>query len=96
MSLHHVSLATGQAHFKEMRDFYLAALQPLGYKMYLEKEGIVCGLRGSSGPDLWLHCGGQDFPRITEATKDKRGGKPHVAFAASGPQQVNDWYKNAM
>jgi len=94
MSLGHVSLPTGPANYKEMRDFYVAILEPLGYKIYLEKDSHFLGLGAMAGPDFWLHCGGEDFPRITASEKPK--GKTHVAFAVGSKKKVDDWYRNAV
>lgn len=51
--LHHLSINV--ADLKESRDFYLAALKPLGYKIKLELlDGEVLGLGAGFGPDFWL------------------------------------------
>jgi len=96
MSLGHVSLPTGPSNFQDMRDFYVAILKPLGYEVYMEKVPHFCGLSGSYGPDFWLHCGGQDSPKITAADAESRAGKTHVAFAVSSPKKVDEWYRNAV
>lgn len=99
MPVHHVSLATGPKHFKEMRDFYLAILAPLGYAVFMDVEGAVGLASGAAGPDFWLHCGGVDFPRCDASTAgaDARNrGKTHVAFGVGSPPEVDKWYHNAV
>lgn len=96
MPLNHISLATGPANFAAMREFYLDILGPLGYGIYLEKEGEFLGMAPKrGGPDFWLHCGGEDFPKF-DGNVEKRGGRMHVAFDASSRKAVDEWYKHAM
>lgn len=95
MSLEHISLATGPSNFQEVRDFYLAILQPLGYKVYFENVPKITGLVGPSRvPDFWLHPGPDDIAKVT--TAEKRGSKTHVAFRASSRKVVDEWYRNAL
>ena len=96
MPIGHVSLPTG-SHFKEMRSFYLALLQPLGYTVYKESVGDEwCGLgKPTCGPDFWLHGGGQDVVPF-DGNLEKRAGRAHIAFAVSSPKEVERWYQNAM
>jgi len=96
MPLSHVSLATGQSNFKAMRDFYVAILTPLGYRVFLEHENQVVGFGPkNAAPDFWLHCGGTEFTKF-DGNVEKRGGKTHVAFLASSRGQIDTWYKAAM
>ncbi len=55
MPIGHVSLPTTPTTYKPMRDFYLAALAPLGYTLYFEKDGVFLGLQRNRDPDFWLH-----------------------------------------
>ncbi len=90
MSLGHVGLATGPGSHEEMRAFYVAALAPLGYRVYLEQAGQFVGLGGAAGPDFWLHRGDD------EVEPARAGGRAHVAFAVGGRSQVDQWYRNAV
>ena len=96
MSLGHVGLSVGHSQYKAMRDFYVATLAPLGYKVYLEKECKYLGLRGSNGPDFWLHSGGEDVPIPSNSEPQTAAGKAHVAFAVSSKSHVDLWYRNAV
>jgi catechol 2,3-dioxygenase-like lactoylglutathione lyase family enzyme len=93
MSLGHVGLSVTSSQYKAMRDFYVATLSPLGYKIYLEKDCKYLGLRGSNGPDFWLHCGGEDVP---SSSSPPAAGKTHVAFAVTNKTAVDSWYSNAL
>jgi hypothetical protein len=96
MALTHVSLPTGQKHYKEMRDFYVAALAPLSYGIFMEKANQVIGFgKKHAGPDFWLHCGGTEFEKF-DGNVEKRGGKTHVAFMVKGKNDVHRWYDAAM
>lgn len=100
MPLGHVSLPTGPSNYKAMRDFYAATLKPLGYTVFLEKEGHVCGFQAYAGPDFWLHCGGEDFapvsPDLPPDESLKARGRTHVAFNAASRGQVDEWYRDAV
>lgn len=53
MPLHHIGI--NAADIKESRDFYLAALKPLGYKIKLEfLDGEVLGFGTGYSADFWL------------------------------------------
>lgn len=96
MPISHVSLPTGQEQYKAMRDFYVAILAPLGYIIFMEKEGEVLGMGPkNANPDFWLHCGHTDFKPF-DGNLDKRAGKTHVAFQATSQKAVDDWFKTAM
>ena len=101
MPLGHVSLPTGPSNFKEMRDFYVTVLKPIGYGVYMEKDGNFCGMGPKRGsPDFWLHCGGEDFAKVdaTASPDDnlKHRGRTHVAFNVSSRRQVDEWYRTAV
>src|SRR5262245_64948247 len=96
MPIGHISLPCGLAHFEEMRAFYLAILQPLGYKVYKEDVPKWCGLGTSTGgPDFWLHCGGKELSKFG-GDVDKREGGVHVAFNAASRRAVDEWYRIAL
>jgi len=53
MPLHHISINV--ADLDKLREFYLAALKPLGYKIKMTfLEGEVIGLGAGFAPDFWL------------------------------------------
>ncbi|KDR72935.1 hypothetical protein GALMADRAFT_125796 [Galerina marginata CBS 339.88] len=53
MPLHHLGINVRD--IKEARDFYLAALKPLGYGVMMSfAEGEVLGLGPGCNPDFWL------------------------------------------
>ncbi len=96
MTISHVSLPTGQKHFKEMRDFYAAVLAPLGYQPFMEEEGKFLGMAPKYGaPDFWLHSGDTEFDKF-DGNVEKRAGKTHIAFQANSAKAVYDWYKIAV
>jgi len=96
MPLSHVSLPTGQSNYKAMRDFYVAILTPLGYKIFMEHENQVLGMGPkNAAPDFWLHCGGTEFEKFG-GNVEKRGGKTHIAFLANERCQIDKWYEAAM
>jgi hypothetical protein len=96
MTISHVGLPTGQKHFKEMRDFYIAVLAPLGYRVFMEVEGQLVGMAPKYGaPDFWLHSGGTEFDKF-DGDVEKRGGKTHLAFQANSIKAVYDWSKVAV
>ncbi len=101
MPINHVSLATGPSSFKALRDFYVAALKPLGFSIYKESSNCFLGLQAPrAGPDFWLHCGGEDFPLLDPslpAEENLKGrGRTHVAFDAGSNAKVDEWYKAAV
>ncbi|KAF8907081.1 Glyoxalase/Bleomycin resistance protein/Dihydroxybiphenyl dioxygenase [Gymnopilus junonius] len=98
MPLHH--LAVGVRDIDEMRDFYAAALKPLGYKVMMTYlDGKVVGMGAGYSPDFWLshyHAREEtalyDIPQEAEHIKKKT----HIAFAASNRKQVRDFYNAAI
>jgi catechol 2,3-dioxygenase-like lactoylglutathione lyase family enzyme len=79
--------------YERSRDFYLAALAPLGYEMVMElkREEIpqlpaprICGLGAGGKPDLWLH------PREGAIST------MHLAFTAADRKQVDAFYAAAL
>lgn len=96
MPLHHVSLPTGPAGFDAMRTFYLALLEPLGYAVYKEDPPKWCGMGPKyGGPDLWLHCGGDDLKPFA-GDVEKRSGGVHLAFEVGSKKAVDEFYRNAL
>lgn len=72
------------------RQFYDAALAPLGYKMMMEiptehtNGVVVLGYGEPPEPDFWVTEGTPNLPRL------------HVAFRAKNRAQVDAFYKAAM
>jgi catechol 2,3-dioxygenase-like lactoylglutathione lyase family enzyme len=95
MPLGHVSLATGPKHFDTMKAFYVAALAPLGYSLFMEHAGVVGFRQPRGAPEVWLHAGTTDF-EIFDGNLEKRGGKTHIAFEAKSQAEVQKWYQAAM
>ncbi|KAK4171435.1 Glyoxalase/Bleomycin resistance protein/Dihydroxybiphenyl dioxygenase [Triangularia setosa] len=101
MPINHVSLPTGPRNFVLMRDFYLAVLQPLGFKIYKQLDGHFIGMQPKhAGPDFWLHCGGQDFdpvdPELSAKENLKTRGRSHVAFDVGSRTEVDEFYAAAL
>ena len=68
---------------KKAKEFYLAALKPLGYEIYMELENGV-GFAVNGKPDFWLREGIQTVPEM------------HIAFRAESRALVNEFYKAAI
>ncbi|KAJ3509100.1 hypothetical protein NLJ89_g5391 [Agrocybe chaxingu] len=110
MPIHHISLNV--ANIEEARDFYLAALKPLGYKVTMSLiDGKVLGMGTGWGPDFWLAstdapCADGSHTRhdmstptgVTEQVEKKTGktGEMHIAFAAKNREQVRQFHKAAI
>jgi catechol 2,3-dioxygenase-like lactoylglutathione lyase family enzyme len=77
----HLSLSV--RNYARSKDFYLAALGPLGYELLLEFEGRVGGFGRGGKPALW----------IREGTPQ---GTVHVAFAAADREAVEAFYAGAL
>jgi catechol 2,3-dioxygenase-like lactoylglutathione lyase family enzyme len=75
---------------KRSREFYEAALAPLGYAVLMEipKEHtggvVVLGFGVAPKPDFWLHEGTPQTPRV------------HIAFRADNRAQVDGFYRAAI
>lgn len=75
---------------KRSREFYEAALAPLGYAVLMEipKEHtggvVVLGFGVAPKPDFWLHEGTPQTPRV------------HIAFRADNRAQVDAFYRAAI
>ncbi len=66
------------------REFYTAALAPLGYELLLELHGAMAGFGEAGKPDFWIVGGEANTPRV------------HVAFRADTRQEVEAFYEAAL
>jgi catechol 2,3-dioxygenase-like lactoylglutathione lyase family enzyme len=98
MPIHHLGFKV--PNYQKTRDFYLAALKPLGYKVTMSYEdGKVVGLgAGYYGADFWLV--DPDVRSKEEKTDDEKATKYshpiHIAFSASNRAQVREFHEAAM
>ncbi len=65
------------------KQFYTAALKPLGYELHMEWEKWV-GFAVNQKPDLWLRAGNKTSPTI------------HIAFRATDRATVDACYHAAL
>ncbi|MCA1718227.1 MAG: VOC family protein [Actinobacteria bacterium] len=70
--------------FEASREFYAAALAPLGYELLLEFHGAVAGFGEARNPDFWIGQGEANTPRV------------HVAFRANTRREVEAFYEAAL
>jgi len=82
MPVSHIGLTV--SHLPTSCSFFLAALQPLGYR-FLGQWGNQIGL-GVNDADFFL----------TQETPGIKAGAAHVAFSASSRAAVRDFYANAL
>lgn len=68
---------------QKSKAFFLAALKPLGYELYMEWEQWV-GLAVKGKPDLWIKNGVKMSPPL------------HLAFRAENREQVDAFYQAAI
>jgi catechol 2,3-dioxygenase-like lactoylglutathione lyase family enzyme len=91
MPLHHAGYVVSD--LARSKEFYLAALAPLGYKVIKEFEGLAVGLgRSAYEADLWLSAGksrdgGADKPPSTGL---------HVALKADSRAVVDQFHAAAL
>lgn len=99
MSIAHISLPVG-SHFVAMRDFYVAILKPLGYEVLLgnaEGQEFVGLGRKAHGANFFLGLGAntKTLPKY-DGKLESRIAPFHLAFDATGPEQVNEWHEAAL
>ncbi|KAH7149129.1 Glyoxalase/Bleomycin resistance protein/Dihydroxybiphenyl dioxygenase [Dactylonectria estremocensis] len=98
MPFSHIGLPVGD-HFAEMRDFYKAILQPLGYEIVVEahEPHSYCGfgVKGA-GPDFWLGGGCADGLQKYDGELKSRVAPIHVAFDGKNREHVDEWYEVAI
>lgn len=97
MPLSHYGLPVG-AHFKAMRDFYVAILKPIGYSIKVDPGYDYCGFaEENKRPDFWLGGGRkEDGLKTYDRELTNRVAPIHFAFEAKSREQVDEWYENAM
>lgn len=78
--LNHLSLHVDD--FEAEKNFFLAALKPLGYDVVLERPNAV-GVGISGIPELWIK-------------GDGARGKMHFAFSVDNRELVDVFYKTAL
>lgn len=69
--------------YKRSKEFYSAALHPLGYKVIAE-YGDSAGLGAEGNPDFWISAGHTTKPRV------------HIAFHCSKRTQVDKFHAAAL
>jgi catechol 2,3-dioxygenase-like lactoylglutathione lyase family enzyme len=77
----HVSLQVSD--YPRSKDFYVAALEPLGYELLREFEGRVGGFGRDGKPAFWIR-------------KGERSGPIHIAFEAADHEAVEAFYAAAL
>jgi len=104
MPLSHVCINV--ADINQARDFYLAALKPLGYRVIMNFGDKLLGLGGGMcGPDFWLAA--LDAPSADGSNSRHKNldmkpgdriatGRMHVAFGASNRKKVREFYEAAI
>jgi len=75
--------ATNVGDVKASRDFYLAALAPLGYELVMEPIAGVYGIGAGGKPDFWIR-GGEPGPPL------------HIAFASPDRPTVDAFHEAAL
>lgn len=70
--------------FSRAKEFYLAALKPLGYELVMEfPESGMAGIGAQGNPDFWINADG--------------AGKPtHIAFTSPDRKTVDAFYEAAL
>ncbi|KAH6692712.1 glyoxalase/bleomycin resistance protein/dioxygenase [Plectosphaerella plurivora] len=84
MTIDHVGILVPRAQYKELLDFYVAALGPLGYKLQTEPVPGVAGL-GKDHADWWI-----------TATDSPNVGIIHIAFGTMDREDVRKFHAAAL
>ncbi|KAF9870617.1 glyoxalase bleomycin resistance protein dioxygenase [Colletotrichum karsti] len=85
MSVDHIGLYVPAGIYKEVIEWYLGALAPIGFKKFVEPNEYACGL-GVHAPDFW----------IASHKVDEANIPLHVAFKAENHKAVNEFHKAAL
>ncbi|CZR53022.1 uncharacterized protein PAC_02900 [Phialocephala subalpina] len=86
MPIAHISLPVSS--LPGATTFYLAALKPLGYDIFMKLENTVGLTIKYDGPDFWLH--------QCPSSQDKETQKTHIAFKGNSQNAVRDFYQAAL
>ncbi len=79
----HVTLTVND--IEKAKEFYQAALAPLGYKVLSDyPDWKLVGMGAGESSDIWVYAGG--------GSKEEQ----HVALAAKSKEEVDGFYKAAM
>lgn len=88
MPLAHVSLPVSD--LQASKAFYLNALKPLGYEIFMEFDNSIGMGPKRANPDFWMHkC-------RDEKSSDAKVQKTHVAFQASSRSVVHAFHEIAL
>ncbi|TDZ25675.1 hypothetical protein Cob_v001408 [Colletotrichum orbiculare MAFF 240422] len=85
MSVDHVGLYVPAGIYKEVVEWYLTALAPIGFRKFVEPNEYACGL-GTHSPDFWIACHNVDKANIPM----------HIGFKAEDRKSVDAFHKAAM
>jgi catechol 2,3-dioxygenase-like lactoylglutathione lyase family enzyme len=94
--LDHVSLRV--ANYERSKQFYIAALAPLGFTLAMESASSGAGFRRDGIPVFWIKQGEPGSRGDTAATEPGSCGGPavHVAFASPDRAAVNAFHQAAL
>jgi catechol 2,3-dioxygenase-like lactoylglutathione lyase family enzyme len=84
MPLAHVSLPV--TNLQASKTFYLNALKPLGYEVFMELDSTIGFGPKNANPDFWLHKCPDEKP------SDVKTQKTHVAFRAPSRSTVHAFH----
>jgi hypothetical protein len=88
MPIAHISIPVSS--LSSSTTFYLSALKPLGYDIFMKVENAVGLTIKYDGPDFWLH----QCPDLKNG--EKGVSKTHVAFKASSKRVVGEFWEAAL
>jgi catechol 2,3-dioxygenase-like lactoylglutathione lyase family enzyme len=88
MPLAHVSLPV--TDLQASKAFYLTALKPLGYEVFMELDATIGLGPKNANPDFWLH----KCP--AEKSSNVKTQKTHVAFQAPSRSVVHAFHEIAL
>ncbi|KAF4835522.1 hypothetical protein CGCTS75_v002181 [Colletotrichum tropicale] len=85
MSIDHVGLYVPASIYKETVQWYLTALEPIGFKKFVEPNEYACGL-GIHSPDFW----------IASHKAEKANIPLHIGFKAENRKVIVEFHKAAL
>ena len=93
MPLAHISLPVSD--LETALAFYLSALAPLGYKVFMKGDNYA-GL-AIQAPDFWLHrCPEEEKQANTDGSQEQGSPRMHVAFEGNSHSAVKKFYEAAL